>query len=89
MDDFYITTIDNPYNPFTQFDLWNKFDMSKGYNTLSYLARIAKTSIEFSDADYDLEVDRAIEEIIDYDPFGIYRKVYRNEEIRVPDQEIA
>ena len=36
-----ITTIDNPYNPFTQFDEWYAFDEGKGYCTSGYLARIS------------------------------------------------
>ncbi len=44
-----LTTSDNPYNPFTQWDEWNVFDMEKGYNTCSYLARIAAVSDELSD----------------------------------------
>ena len=35
-----LTTIDNPYNPFEQFDLWLLCDKDKGYNTCEYLARI-------------------------------------------------
>ena len=37
-----LTTVDNPYDPFTQFDEWLMFDEDHGYHTCSYLARIAK-----------------------------------------------
>ena len=30
-----LTTVDNPYNPFDQFDSWYQFDMDKGYGTCS------------------------------------------------------
>jgi hypothetical protein len=43
-----LTTIDNPFNPFTQFDEWNAFDTQQGYYTCAYLARIAKVSDELS-----------------------------------------
>ena len=36
--EFMLSTSDNPYNPFTQFKEWYSFDISKGYNTCSYLA---------------------------------------------------
>ena len=69
-----LTTIDNPYSPFTQFDEWWQFDTSHGYHTLSYLARIAKVSDELSEADYSAEVERAIQEIVDLDPLEVYVK---------------
>jgi hypothetical protein len=59
-----LTTADNPYNPFTQFDEWNAFDIDMGYNTCAYLARIAKTSNELSEEDESLAIDRAIDEIL-------------------------
>lgn len=70
-----ITTVDNPYNPITQFDEWFAFDMDKGYNTCAYLDRVARTSDAFSDTENDREIERAIDEIIKYDPFNIYMKV--------------
>lgn len=75
----WLTTFDNPYDYFTQFDEWNRFDTDKGYNTCGYIARIAKTSSELSDVDYNLEVDRAIEEILKFNPLNIYVKVRRKE----------
>ena len=77
----WLTTLDNPYDPFTQFDEWYQYDTTNGYNTCAYLARIAKTSNELSDADYNLEVDRAIEEILKFNPLNIYVKVKQKEKI--------
>ena len=38
-----LTTFDNPFNPFDQFDDWYLFDVEKGYCSCGYLDRIAKT----------------------------------------------
>lgn len=70
-----LTTNDNPYNPFDQFALWLLFDKEKGYNTCEYLARIVQLSDDLSEKEMDEETERAIDEIIKYDPFGIYMKV--------------
>ena len=74
-----LTTFDNPYNPFEQFTSWFLFDVEKGYNTCSYLGRIARTSDQLSDAENDLEVERAIDEIIKYDFRNIYKKVIKQD----------
>lgn len=72
-----LTTTDNPFDPFTQFDEWYSFDEAKGYFTCSYLAKFAYTSTELSDLDNDLAIDYAMDEIIKHNPLGIYKKVYR------------
>lgn len=70
-----ITTVDNPFDPFEDFDNWYRFDCDKGYNSCCYLARLTKTSDSLSDVEYDQEVERAVDKIVEYDPLGIYRKV--------------
>lgn len=77
MRKYMLTTFDNPYDPFEQFTSWFLFDIEKGYNTCSYLGRIARTSDQLSDVENDLEVERAIDEIIKYDFRNIYKKVTR------------
>ena len=72
-----ITTIDNPFDPFTQFDSWFQFDIEKGYYSCSKLARIAKLSDDMSEKETDEEIERAIDEIIRYDFLNIYKKVKR------------
>lgn len=72
-----LTTIDNPFDPFTQFDSWFQFDIEKGYYSCSKLARIAKLSDDMSEKETDEEIERAIDEIIQYDFLNIYKKVKR------------
>lgn len=72
---FALTTVNNPYDPFTQFVSWFLFDTEKGYNSCAYLARIARTSDQLSDDENNEEIGRAIDEIIKYDFQNIYKKV--------------
>ena len=74
-----LTTFDNPFDPFEQFDQWFLFDVEKGYNSSSRLARIAKISDEMTEKEVNEEIERAIDEIIYYDFMNIYKKVYRKE----------
>ena len=71
-----LTTIDNPYNPFTQFLKWFLFDTEKGYNSCGYLARIARTSEQFTEEENNQEIERSIDEIIANDFMNVYKKVY-------------
>lgn len=75
-----LTTIDNPFDPFTQFDDWFQFDVIKGYNSCSYLARIARISDAMTEEEKVKEINRAIDEIIQYDLQTIYRKVTEPEQ---------
>lgn len=75
-----LTTVDNPFDPFTQFDSWFLFDVEKGYNSCAYLDRIAKTSDQLSDKENEEEIERAIDEIIKYDFMNIYKKVKKETE---------
>lgn len=78
MDDrvqYALTTSDNPYDPFTQYEEWNAFDESRGYYTAALLARVAVTSEELSDVDQDQALDDAISEILWMNDNGLYIRV--------------
>lgn len=74
-NEYALTTIDNPYNPFTHYEQWLSYDVAHGYNTCGYLARIAKTSDDLSDVDESIAIDNAIDEIIRLDLTGNYIKI--------------
>ena len=74
MSYYLLTTTDNPYNPHTHWDEWYAWDIAN-YDTCGYLARIARVSPELSDADYDTAVNRAIDEIVEFNLLGVYTKV--------------
>lgn len=59
-----ITTTDNPYDPLTDFDRWDNYDRSQGYNTSEYLARVVRTTSEFGENTYANDIERAIDEIV-------------------------
>lgn len=70
-----LTTVDNPYDPFTQYDEWSQFDQAAGYYTPQLLARVAYTSYELSETDEDLAIEDAIDEVVKYNVSGVHRKV--------------
>ena len=73
-----LTTFDNPYDPFDQYDEWLQFDLEAGYSTNSYLARIAMLSESLTDKEVSDEIERAINEIIKYDFRNIYKKIKKD-----------
>ena len=73
-----LTTSDNPYNPFTNWDEWLAFDLSRGYNTCGYLARIASSSSEMSENDQNEAIKAAIDEICRLNINGLYKKVVKD-----------
>ena len=77
--EYMLTTVDNPFDPFTQFDEWRALDEVLGYNTPSYLAAVATPSTELSDSDLHLAIQEAIEEIVEDNLFGVHRKVKRGD----------
>ena len=76
-----LTTIDNPYDPFTQFDEWDAYDREMGYYSCAYLARIANSSDDLSESSQAKIVEDAIDEICKNDVIGIYKKVTKQETI--------
>lgn len=72
-----LTTIDNPFDPFEDFNSWFMYDVDKGYNTCSHLARVAHFSDDMSQKEENDEMCRAIDEIIKYDFLDLYKKVER------------
>lgn len=63
-----ITTTDNKFNPFTQYDLWAAYDEKVcGYYSMPYLARIAITSPDLTEEEMDRAIEEACDEICEMD----------------------
>ena len=48
--DVMLTTFDNPYNPFDDYDKWWQWDKDNDYNTPELLARVMGATSEVMDA---------------------------------------
>jgi hypothetical protein len=75
-----LTTTDNPFDPFTEFDSWLAFDIRMGYGTASFLARVAFVPDEMSDYDRAMALELAMDEIVSENVSGMWKKVSRSSE---------
>ncbi len=71
----FLTTIDNPYDPYEQFERWYQYDIDHGYNSSGLLMRLAETSSQFTDNENAYEIEKAIDKIVANDPLNIYKKL--------------
>lgn len=72
-----ITTIDNPFDPFDDYNSWFMFDVEKGYYTSSKIGRLVKTTEDMTEKEENEAIERAIDRLIQIDPLDIYIKVTR------------
>ena len=84
-EDVAITTEDNPYNPFIEFNSWLTYDIQMGYYTCERLASIVHNLPDaLSQDENNFFVNEAIDELIKngcYNKSGQfveYKKVFRN-----------
>ena len=75
-----LTTIDNPFNPITDFDRWFATDLQLAVknnrrDTCSLLAALSKNSYFLSDEENEKESEETINRIILNDPLNVYKKV--------------
>jgi hypothetical protein len=75
--EYMLTTVDNPYNPFTDYNAWLAFDIRMGYHTSAVLARIAILPEDFPESYETLIIQDAIDEIVRENVSGMWRKVSR------------
>lgn len=73
----HITTIDNPFDPFKDFNDWFQFDIEKGYYSCSKIARIAENIENAEEKQEDELLEEAIDRLIEIDPLDLYRKLVK------------
>lgn len=74
-----LTTIDNPYNPFEQWDEWYAMDHQLGHNTCEFLARVADAPDNLTPEQTDKLLIAVIDEICRLNVRGIDKKIYRSQ----------
>lgn len=62
-----LTTKDNPYDPYTQYDQWLDWDRSNGYYTNELLARWANVSLDMTDDEMEPLINDAMQIIVEND----------------------
>lgn len=73
----WVTTLDNPFDPFSDFDNWKRFDEDQGYYTTELICRYLNVSDEFDDDLYNEQVEEAVDKVVHYNFYGNYRKVVK------------
>jgi hypothetical protein len=77
-NDFMLSTYDNSFNPFTEFEAWLKEDARLGHNCCGLLARTSNVNDIASDQENNKKILEAMDFIVRQEP-TIYRKVLRSD----------
>lgn len=80
-----LTTVDNPHDPFVDFTPWYQWDEAHGYSSSSFLARILVDADSLSEADFNIAIEMAIDEIVRENVSGMHKKVTRVVEVGQSD----
>lgn len=75
-----LSTIDNPYNPFDNFDEWYAFDELRARQEnrptcCGYLARVSMVAEDVSDNEYNQVMNDVIDEIVELNLSGKFIKL--------------
>jgi hypothetical protein len=83
-----LSTPDNPYNPFEQFDLWYACDEERGHHTCSYVDRLTFASSAYSDDLYQVAINDAVQRIYSANPKGMYIIYYKDGKVLRENNEL-
>lgn len=79
-----LTTTDNPFDPFEQFEDWINYDIVNGYYTCQKIDRLSIVSDSLSEGENLESIDDAMNELIKFGAINKkgelveYKKVYKN-----------
>jgi hypothetical protein len=73
--EYMVTTEDNPYNYYTEYDDWYRWDTRAGYHTLNLLDRLTRTSDALPPQLELAAITDAIDEILEENVSGNRVKV--------------
>jgi len=76
----WVTTLDNPFNPFTNFDEWKQRDEELGYDTCETLDRINGATFELSNELNNIVLESSIDNLMRSLPFVDYIKVTEDDD---------
>ena len=87
--EYMLSLIDNPFDYFTDFRNWLLYDIEYSQKVnhptcCEYLARVVNGDDEMTEKEKDLEIERAIDEIILYDYRNLFKKISRTTEVVEP-----
>lgn len=72
-----LTTVDNPYNPFDNFDDWYRYDQDHHHFSCERLAQVVDDSKDLTEIEEIVMTENAINYIVSNDLLGKYVKVQK------------
>ncbi len=76
-----LSTVDNPYNPFSDFDKWFQYDVVHNYNCLGIMAANTYSSNEYGEGRILEDIEQGIDDFLKNDILGLYIKVVHDTDI--------
>ena len=76
-----VTTVDNKFNPFTNFEDWYRYDTDPAhpYCTSQWLDNFLKTSSLFDEETINSDVSDAIDDFLKLNPYGMHIKIFESD----------
>lgn len=82
-----LSTVDNPYNPFDNFEAWFAYDCAHGYNSCGIMASNTYTSEDYGEERILEDIEQGINDFLENDILGLYCKVVRDTDIPIDEVE--